>query len=174
MYTNSRRTTKSTVPKSAGNIEISITKVPHLHYAITTEQTQLWLAVCSKSYEGFNLKWIVLTHVLWIIFLLFSYFTFPPSIYAVSHLAYRCYLAFNAMQCLFFSSHVFNVISSYKAGKRHHFTNYRAVCLLSQFSKKLQKHFAKRVDGFMKQIYIFGITERRYISNHLLIWISNM
>lgn len=41
------------------------------------------------------------------------------------------------------------VIPLYKSGDRHHFTNYRPVSLLSQFSKILEKLFIARLDTFL-------------------------
>lgn len=42
-------------------------------------------------------------------------------------------------------------IPLYKAGDRHHFTNYRPVPLLSQFYKILEMPFIKRLDDFIKR-----------------------
>ncbi len=41
------------------------------------------------------------------------------------------------------------VIPLYKSGNRHHFTNYRPVSLLPQFSKILEKLFNNRLDKFI-------------------------
>ena len=41
------------------------------------------------------------------------------------------------------------VVPLYKTGDRHHFTNYRPVSLLPQFSKILEKIFNNRLDKFM-------------------------
>ncbi len=41
------------------------------------------------------------------------------------------------------------VVPLYKSGDRHHFTNYRPVSLLSQFSKILEKVFNNRLDKFI-------------------------
>lgn len=43
------------------------------------------------------------------------------------------------------------VIPLYKTGDRHHFTNYRPVSLLSQFSKILEKRFTERLDNFIEK-----------------------
>ena len=43
------------------------------------------------------------------------------------------------------------VIPLYKANNKHHFTNYRPVSLLSQFSKILEKLFNKRLDLFIEK-----------------------
>ena len=42
------------------------------------------------------------------------------------------------------------VIPLYKTGDKHHYTNYRPVSLLSQFSKILEKVFTKRLHNFME------------------------
>ena len=41
------------------------------------------------------------------------------------------------------------VIPLYKSGNKHHFTNYRPVSLLPQFSKILEKLFNNRLDNFI-------------------------
>lgn len=43
------------------------------------------------------------------------------------------------------------VIPLYKTGNKHHFTNYRPVSLLPEFSQILEKLFNKRLDKFIDQ-----------------------
>ncbi len=43
------------------------------------------------------------------------------------------------------------VIPLFKTGDRHHFTNYRPVSLLPQFSKILEKLFTARLDNFIEK-----------------------
>ncbi len=51
-----------------------------------------------------------------------------------------------------------NVIPILKNGDRHSFSNYRPICLLSQFSKMLEKIFVHRLDHF--------IDKHRLLSDH--------
>lgn len=42
------------------------------------------------------------------------------------------------------------VIPLYKTEDRYHFTNYRPVSVLLQFSKILEEHFTERLDKFIE------------------------
>ncbi|XP_042076683.1 uncharacterized protein LOC106633234 [Haplochromis burtoni] len=55
---------------------------------------------------------------------------------------------------------VAKVIPIYKTGERHHFTNYRPVSILSQFSKILEKLFIKRFDSFVEKYEL--MTDSQY------------
>lgn len=52
------------------------------------------------------------------------------------------------------------IIPLYKAGEKHHFTNYRPVSLLCQFSKILEKLYIVRLDNFINKHNI--LTDSQY------------
>ncbi len=49
------------------------------------------------------------------------------------------------------------IIPLYKTGDKHHFTNYRPVSLLSQFSKILEKLFNDSLDKFIDKHKILTV-----------------
>ena len=52
------------------------------------------------------------------------------------------------------------VIPLFKAGNKHHFTNYRPVSLLPQFSKHFEKLFNNRLNNFIEKHKL--LTESQY------------
>ena len=54
----------------------------------------------------------------------------------------------------------------YKTGDRHHFTNYRPVSLLPQFSKILEKLFNNRLDSFIEKHNLLSNSQYGFRSNH--------
>lgn len=52
------------------------------------------------------------------------------------------------------------VIPVYKTGNKHHFTNYRPISLLPQFSKILEQVFNNRLDAFIEKLKL--ITDSQY------------
>uniref|UniRef100_A0A669CB82 Reverse transcriptase domain-containing protein n=1 Tax=Oreochromis niloticus TaxID=8128 RepID=A0A669CB82_ORENI len=60
---------------------------------------------------------------------------------------------------------VAKVIPIYKTGERHHFTNYRPVSILSQFSKILEKLFIKRFDSFVEKYELLTDSQYGFRSN---------
>lgn len=57
------------------------------------------------------------------------------------------------------------VIPMYKNGNKHHFTNYRPVSLLPQFSKILEKLFNSRLDSFLEKCNVLSESQYGFRSN---------
>ena len=65
------------------------------------------------------------------------------------------------------------VIPLYRSGSKHSLTNYRAVSLLPQFSKILEKLFNKRLDGFIEKHNLlaesqYGFRSKRSTSHAII------
>lgn len=57
------------------------------------------------------------------------------------------------------------VIPLYKNGSKHHFTNYRPVSLLPQFSKILEKLFNSRLDSFLERFNVLSECQYGFRTN---------
>ena len=57
------------------------------------------------------------------------------------------------------------VVPLYKTGDRHHFTNYRPVSLLPQFSKILEKLFNNRLDKFINKHKLLSDSQYGFRAN---------
>lgn len=53
----------------------------------------------------------------------------------------------------------------YKTGNKHHFTNYRPVSLIPQFSKILEKVFNNRFNSFLEKHKLFNDSQYGFRSN---------
>lgn len=57
------------------------------------------------------------------------------------------------------------VVPLYKSGDRHHFTNYRPLSLLPQFSKILEKLFNNRFDSFINKYELLSDSQYGFRAN---------
>ena len=57
------------------------------------------------------------------------------------------------------------VLPLYKTGDKHHFTNYRPISLLPQFSKILEKLFNNRLDKFIEKHKLLSDSQYGFRSN---------
>ena len=57
------------------------------------------------------------------------------------------------------------VIPIFKSGDRHHFTNYRPISVLSQFSKIIEKLFVKRLDQYLDKYNILSNNQYGFRAN---------